>query len=236
MGKIEYVGIINDFVNSEIETSIEIPENAHSIDENNWIDAFNPLNYIMVGIPIFLIILLIMGLKQRKNGIFNKEVREESIKIHQVKGRKKIILTALKRFGLIILIFGVGNILITPIHELLHCIAGALVGLDMKFGFDPQSLIAFAYTEDPLTKAQFLVMSLAPFVILGIIPLIILFAKYPKEKMNFIRALKYWLLTCFIGGLLMSCGIDIIQSYNYIKNIPNDAIVLEDYWYIPNNK
>ena len=79
-------------------------------------------------------------------------------------------------------------------------------------------------------------MSLTPLVILGIIPLIILSIKYPKEKMDFKKGLKYWILTCFIGAMIMSCSPDIIQSYNYIKHIPNNAIVEEDYWYIPNEQ
>ena len=105
----------------------------------------------------------------------------------------------------------------------------------MKFGIDPQSFMAFAYTEDSVTKTQFLVMSLTPLIILGIIPLIVLFIKYSKEKnMDYIKGLKYWILTCFIGVIIISSSPDIIQSFNFIKNIPNNAIVEADYWYIPN--
>lgn len=77
-------------------------------------------------------------------------------------------------------------------------------------------------------------MSLTPLVILGIIPLIILFIKYPKEKMSYKKGLKYWILTCFIGAMIISCSPDMIQSINFITYIPNNAIVVEDYWYIPN--
>ena len=236
MGKIEFVGIINDFFNTEIETeeSIAIPENAHFMIDENWLDMSNPLNWNLVSMPIFLIILIIMFLKQRKNGMFNKDIKNEYVEKNKITDKRKMILITLKQFLLIMFIFIFSTILIAPIHELLHCIAGALVGLNMKYGFDPQSFIAFAYTEDSLTKMQFLVMSLTPLVILGIIPLIILFIKYPKEKMDFKKGLKYWILTCFIGAMIMSCSPDIIQSYNYIKHIPNNAIVEEDYWYIPN--
>lgn len=236
MGKIEFVGIINDFLNTEIETeeSIVIPENAHFIEDENWVDMSNPLNWNIVSMPIFLIILIIMFLKQRKNGIFNKVIKNEYVEKNKITDKRKMVLTTLKRFLLIMFIFIFATILIAPFHELLHCITGSLVGLDMKFGIDPQSFIAFAYTEDSLTKMHFLVMSLTPLVILGIIPLIVLFIKYPKEKMDYKKGLKYWILTCFIGAMIMSCSPDIIQSYNYIKRIPSNAIVKEDYWYIPN--
>lgn len=237
MGKIEFVGIINDFFNTEIETqeNTGIPENAHFIENENWIDMSNPLNWIIIGIPIFAVILLIMIFKQRKNGIFNKEIKKEYNEKNKITGTGKILREALKRFFMVIFIFLIGSILITPIHELLHCIAGALVGLNMKFGIDPQSFMAFAYTEDSVTKTQFLVMSLTPLIILGIIPLIVLFIKYSKEKnMDYIKGLKYWILTCFIGVIIISSSPDIIQSFNFIKNIPNNAIVEADYWYIPN--
>lgn len=236
MGSIEFVGVINDFFNTDLEseTSIEIPENAHFIEEENWIDMSNPLNWYIIAIPIFAIILIIMFFKQRKNGIFNKDIKKEYIESNNITGTKKILLTALKRFLVIILVFFGGTILIVPIHELLHCIAGALVGLNMKFGIDPQLFAGFAYTDDPLTKSQFLFMSLTPLIILGIVPLVIIFIKYPKGKISYNVAIKYWILTCFIGAMIMSCSPDIIQSFNFIKHIPNNAIVAEDYWYIQN--
>ncbi len=236
MGSIEFVGIINDFFNTELETeaNIVIPENAHFIESEKWIDMSNPFNWFIIAMPIFTIILIIMFLKQRKNGIFNKDIKKDYIEKNKITGTRKMIITALKRFLIVMIIFFGGTILITPLHELLHCIAGAIVGLNMKFGIDPKSFIGFAYTENPLTKAQFLVMSLTPLVILGIIPLIILFIKYPKEKMRYKKGLKYWILTCFIGAMIISCSPDMIQSINFITYIPNNAIVVEDYWYIPN--
>lgn len=236
MGKIEFVGIINDFFNTEIETkeNIIIPENAHFIEDENWVDMSNPLNWSMISIPVFMIILVISFLKQRKNGIFNKDIKNEFVEKNKKMNKRKMILIALRRFLLIVIVFIFASILIMPIHELVHCIAGALVGLNMKWGFDLQFFGAFAYTEDSLTKFQFLVMSLTPLLILAIIPLMILFIKYPKEKINYEKGLIYWILTCFIGAMIMSCSPDIIQSYNYIKHIPNKAIVENDYWYIPN--
>ena len=218
----------------ESNTNIIIPENAHFIEEEKWIDMSNQLNWLIVGIPIFMVILGIMLLKQRKNGILNKSIRKEYIENNKMIDNRKKVIMALKGFFLIILIFSAVSVLIIPIHEILHCIAGALVGLNMKFGIDPQSFLAFAYTDDALTKIQFLVMSLTPLVILVIIPLIIIFAKYPKERVNYTKGLKYWILTCFIGTIILTCCPDIIQSFNFIKNIPNGAIVEENYWYIPN--
>ena len=234
MGKIEFVGIVNNFSNTETEQSIVIPENAHYIENEKWLDMFDQLNWFIFTVPIFIILLLIMALKQKKNGILNKEIRNEYIKSNKITNTKKIILTFLKKFFIFVLVFNICLILSMIIHELLHCIAGAISGLDMKFGIDPQMFVGFAYTEQPLTKTQFLTMSLAPLVILGIIPLIILFIKYPKEKMDYKKGLKYWILTCFIGSIIISCSPDIIQSLNFIRNIPNNAVVIEDYWYIPN--
>lgn len=236
MGKIEFVGIINDFFNTDLETetSIEIPKNAHFIEEEHWIDMSNPLNWFLISIPIVVVILVVMFLKQKRNGIFNKDIRKEYMENNKITGAKRILLTGLKRIFIVFLIFFVGTLLIIPIHELLHCIAGALVGLNMKFGIDPQSFVAFAFTEDSLSKIQFLFMSLTPLIILGIIPLLIIFIKYPKGKIGFIQGMKYWILTCFIGGMIMYCSPDMIQSFNFIKNIPSNSIVEENYWYIPN--
>ena len=236
MGNIEFVGIINDFFNEETETkeSIEIPENAHFIEDENWIDMSNPLNWFIIGVPIFAIILFIMAFKQRKNGIFNKEVRKDYNEKNKITDKRKILTTILKRFFSVVLIFMLGILIVIPIHELLHCIAGGLVGLDMKFGIDLVSFMAFAYTENPLTKVQFLIMSLTPLIILAIIPLIILFSTYPRKEKNFKKGLIYWILTCFIGCMIMSSCPDIIQSFNVIKNIPNNAVMENDYWYIPN--
>ena len=237
MGNIEFVGIINNFFDEEAETkeSIEIPENAHFIEDENWIDMVNPLNWFIIGVPIFAIILFIMAFKQRKNGIFNKEVRKEYSEKNKITDKRKILTTILKKLFLFVLIFMlVLFIIVPPIHEILHCIAGALVGLDMKFGIDPVSFMAFAYTENPSTKVQFLVMALAPLIILAIIPLIILFITYPKKEKNFRKGLIYWILTCFIGCMIICSCPDIIQSFNVMKNIPSNAIMENNYWYIPN--
>ena len=237
MGNIEFVGIINDFFNEETETkeSTGIPENAHFIEDENWMDMSDPLNWFIIGVPIFIIVLLAMAFKQRKNGIFNKEVRKEYNEKNKITGgTKKILAIALKRFFMVIFLFIIAFFVILPIHELLHSVAGALAGVNMKFGFDLQPLSGFAYTDDPMTKTQFLIMSLTPLIILAIIPLIILFVTYPKKEKSFRKGLIYWILTCFIGCIIMSSCPDIIQSFNFIKNIPSNAIIENDYWYIPN--
>ena len=237
MGKIEFVGIINNFFDTEMETeeSIEIPENAHFIEDENWMDMSDPLNWFIIGVPIFIIVLLAMAFKQRKNGIFNKEVRKDYNEKNKITGgTKKILAIALKRFFMVIFLFIIAFFVLLPIHELLHSVAGALAGVNMKFGFDLQTLSGFAYTDDPMTKIQFLIMSLTPLVILSIIPLIILFITYPKKEKNYKKGLIYWILTCFIGCMIMSSTPDIIQSANFIKHIPNNAIIENDYWYIPN--
>ena len=239
MGSIEFVGIINNFFNTDVETneSTEIPENAHFVEDENWIDMLSPLNWFIVGVPIFVIILLIMAFKQRKNGIFNKEVKNDYNEKNKITGgTKRILVGALKRFFMVIIIFYIGFIIILPIHELLHCVAGALSGLDMKFGIDAQMFAGFAYSDEPMTKIQFLVMSLTPLIILGIIPLIIVFSTYPKKEKNYKKGLIYWILTCFIGCMIMSSCPDIIQSFNVIKNVPSNAIMENDYWYIPNDE
>ncbi len=239
MGNIEFVGIINDFFNTnrqETSSNIAIPDNAHLIEKEQWLDMMSPLNWFIFGLPILIIILSIMAVKQKKNGILNKNIREEYIESNNKKGTKKIVLTALKYLCVSTLIPLIFSIMVIPIHELLHCLAGSLVGLNMKFGIDIQMAIAFAYSDDPCTKAQLLFMSLTPLFILGILPLLILFITYPKEKMTFKKSIKYWIVT-FTIVMIIICGVpDIIESFNWIKNknIPYNAIVEDDYWYIPN--
>ena len=67
MGNIEFVGIINDFFGTEMEIKEGMsipPENAHFINEEEWIDMSNPLNWLIISIPIFAIILITMLIKK----------------------------------------------------------------------------------------------------------------------------------------------------------------------------
>ncbi|MEM8522759.1 DUF3267 domain-containing protein [Flavobacterium sp. PL12] len=109
-------------------------------------------------------------------------------------------------------------IIITPIiliftaiiiHELIHCLFMAIFSKNgiksVNIGIKKETLVLYAHCSEPLMGKKMLIVSLAPFVILGIFPTIYAF-------------IFGNLIACFIG-LSMSIGAigDLIYSYLILK-------------------
>lgn len=122
-----------------------------------------------------------------------------------------------------------GLVAILP-HELLHAIAYPK-GATIEIGIIPRNLVAFAVSTIPMTKFQFIFMSILPSLILGLIPLIIFLIVPPKH-----RAI---ITILFIFGCMCLCGSypDYLNIFNAIIQMPKGALTqlsgFHSYWYIP---
>jgi len=234
MGNIEFIGNMENFSFGQVD----IPQNATIIE---GLDNLSPINGIIFGFPIVLLLLIPMIYKQRKYGILNKEIRrelsDENIKKHELNDEKKKVKFVFKHFINIFSIVMIGSLLIgTLVHEYLHAFVGFLFGADMKVGYISFCGIWCALTESPMTKIQCLCYVLTPILLLGIIPAIIVLFNYPKKIKNHLKA---WVLLLLFISIISTAFPDIIATYNICKNVPNNAIIINDdnnsYWYIPDN-
>ena len=236
MGKIQIVGIIDDsfsFGNTVLSSKSVILENI--------VDNMNILNQFLFCLPIILLILIPFILKQKKYGMFNREYREkaqrEFIKKNNLDTVGKQVIFVMKRYILIVFLFlFLFYFIVTPIHELIHAVTGALFGAEMKVGFIPQMLVTVAITGTPLSKLQYLLILCMPVILIGIIPAVIVLIKFPKKIKN---ATKVSILIIFFLAIIVSAGADLISIYNMIKQVPNGAMMQQTdngmYWYMPEN-
>lgn len=232
MGNIDYLGIHQNYQEiAEMElTQCKIPENATLVYDNK---ESNDLNLVLFTIPIIIIILTIIIIKQKRNGFLNKqiskEIQEDNIAKHTLNTTKKKILFGLKNILIIYILFFTLMCFVTTIHEYLHAIAASLMGYSSKIAIGFPIGGATWVTVDML-KGQTLVFLLTPLFILGIIPG--LYACIIKiDKKNY---LKQWIIGLISCMMIFSCGYDIINSYN-IMHLPNDSYIGQSgdviYWY-----
>lgn len=233
MGNIKFYGIVEDYENLAMKelSQVTIPDRAHIITDFTKIDE---KSLILFTLPIIIVVITIIIIKQTKTGFLNKEIRkeiqEENIKKYNLNTNKKKILFAFKNFLKVYISLAIFMCCITVIHEYLHAIPGAIMGYDMNvaIGFP---IGGVTWLKEDMTKIQDLIFGLTPLIVLGVIPSIIaIFMKVTKKNY-----LINWILALVSCVMIFTCGYDIINSYNIIKNIPNDAYVgqTEDiyYWY-----
>jgi hypothetical protein len=234
MGNIEFIGNMENFTLGQVD----IPQNAKIIE---GIDSLSPINWIIFGFPIILLLLIPMIYKQKKYGILNKEIRkkwsDENIKKYKLYDSKKRLKFVYKNFIKIFSIVMIGSLLIgTLVHEFLHAFVGFLFGADMKVGYISICGIWCALTESPMTKIQCLCYVLTPILLLGIIPAIIVLLNYPTKIKNHLKA---WVLFLLLISIVSTAFPDIVATYNICKNVPHNAIIINDdnnsYLYIPDN-
>ena len=235
MGSIEFIGNMKNYSLGQIS----IPQNAKIFE---GIDNFNPINWLIFGIPIIILLFIPMIYKQKKYGILNKEIRkklsEENIIKYKLNDSKRKISFALKYFIIIFAMIMIGSCAIGIIlHEFLHAFVGFLFGADMKVGYIPSIGIWCALTDSPMTKFQCICYLLSPILLLGIIPAIMVLLYYPKKIKNHLKA---WILFLFFISIISTAFPDIVAAYNIYKNVPHNGIIISDndnsYWYISENE
>lgn len=120
---------------------------------------------IMISIPIILIFISVMCLKWDEVFKHNLEEIKESLLVFDNKKANTILILLVPNLILVIAIV---------IHEFIHGVFMAFFSKNnwrsVRFGFIKKQLMPFANCLEPLTSKQMLVVSLAPFFILGLLP------------------------------------------------------------------
>lgn len=113
-------------------------------------------------------------------------------------------------------------------HELIHglCWPGnAEVGIYNAL----RQGVLFVTSTEPMTKKRFIVMSAAPNIVFGVIPLLIFIIMPFGNKFS---AFMLWFSLCSFSG----AGGDLMNILNTIKQVPDGAMVamsgIHTYWYL----
>ena len=117
-------------------------------------------------------------------------------------------------------------LLIIPLHELSHSLLfpKSLISKDVLFGFYPKAFVFFTHYNGIITRNRFILILLAPFLILTVLPLIFIILTGNQNvflaKMVFINAL--------------SSSIDLLTVIKTIKEIPKNGFIrnkgFKSYW------
>lgn len=199
--KIQWNGISS--TENGVFATTTLPENAVQFKEADTQEELLVQSYIFV-VPITLVCIAVFLYFRKKKGL------------------------AIKKTGL--LFGGICGLLATIPHELLHAISFP-AGAEVSFGIIASSFSAYASSTAPMMKWQFIVMSLLPFFVLGVIPIVIFFFVIRKNSFwgSFLWAFAIFGL---IGGTP-----DILNVINVLMQMPNGAIIqtsgFHSYWYFP---
>ena len=110
--------------------------------------------------------------------------------------------------------FGVVNFIIILIvslliHELIHGITWSIYCEDklksIKFGFNLSGLMPYAHCKEPLSKKGYMIGALMPFLILGIIPMLLMFI-FPNNFLFFMSIIN-----------ILSAGGDLLIALHLLK-------------------
>ncbi len=125
--------------------------------------------------------------------------------------------------------FIIGFLIALPFHEFMHALCYPK-GATVWVGLCLRKIAAYAISYYPLTKTQFIIMSLAP-SLLGIVPLV-LFIVIPISMKPL---LTICVIPAFMG--LISLAPDYMDIKSVIKNAPNNALIQDTtdglYYYKP---
>lgn len=179
----------------------ELPQNAVKFKEPENAVKLN----LMASVWCFPLLIIILIFEVTKNLLWDKNFSHSICNIYGV---------------LICLLFII-------IHELLHAICfpkNAQVNLYFTIWG------AFVVSSYPITKIRFIILSLLPSIILGIIPLIV-WVFIPKDNL-----LTQILFSFGSLSLLMGCA-DMLNVFNAITQMPKGSVQqlsgFNSYWYMP---
>ncbi|CAM3713288.1 DUF3267 domain-containing protein [Marinicrinis lubricantis] len=108
-------------------------------------------------------------------------------------------------------------IIIVPLHEFIHAffLPDSLRSDKVFFGLYPKGMAFYVHYEGGLSKTRFLVVMIAPFVILSIVPMIILIV--------FDLHISYIARMSVLNGLL-AC-VDLLGFSTIVRKIPRNATI-----------
>jgi len=115
-------------------------------------------------------------------------------------------------------------------HELLHGICFPKEA-EVELWWSPKNLIVFVHSTAPITKMRFIMLSLLPSFVFGMLPLI-LWLFVPVSESGLGSALwGFGMISLFLG-----VG-DFLNVYNAFRQVPNGALTqlsgFHSYWFYP---
>lgn len=191
---------------SQLIQGKKLPENAVQFQEGETIHSAFQLGFALI-LPIMLPMILFSIMRCSK--IDKKLVFDSSFAIA------------------VIVIFILGRIL-TYLHEFIHAIfypeeAEKTIWKDKKHG------AYFIYCDVAVTKIRFVILSIAPSIVLGIIPFFVWYSIAPLLETEWIVCIMVltWMMT------FMSMG-DYANIFNAIIQVPKNAKIfnygMHSYW------
>ena len=234
MGNINFIGVTHGFIEYENIYS-SLPSNAIKITE--YADDMNIINLIIAIIKIIIIVLCFLMKNIRKYNV-TKDLKNFIQKYfnNNKKYNKKwqeIIFIELKVISFSIICSIVFLIFSMIFHEFLHAICEYIYGKNVIIGFDITSMIGYVKSLSiTYTKFEKITILAIPALIMGVFPILISFFIFKKAKNKLIVSLII-LLSCVNISL---CCADFIDIYNYIRYVPNGAIIYiydNETYYIP---
>ena len=115
------------------------------------------------------------------------------------------------------------GMIIAAVHELIHGVFTPGCGLSNRtsYGIWPRKFIFYVFYDGEITKYRFLLIQLAPFLILSVLP-------FSMELIMHWGALPIWVLTFF--NTLLSLG-DLVGAPITMFQIPKGATVRLNGWW-----
>jgi hypothetical protein len=229
----KYLGIVSENEINQLFNGTKIPEGATILNGINTIGVLGQIVLPML-IVIIGIIIAIVRIKNVEKGSKLKDIFKDKRIMEKLNNKKSEISKVLYVYKYMLsipIILILITVISAPIHEFLHGVF--MYGHDVYLGICPDYGIAFAINTGSMSKLQNIVSALAPFIILGVIPFIIINILYPRKIKN---KIKYIILALYIGLIMTTATPDLIATYNILNNVPNGAQIIstaeETYWYI----
>jgi hypothetical protein len=229
----KYLGFVSENDINQLFNGTEIPEDATIL---NGIDSLNMYAQIPLQFAIMIIVFIIaiFRIKKVEKSSKLKDIFKDKRIIEKLNNKKSEISKVLYVYKYMLsipIILILITVISAPIHELLHGIF--MYGHDVYLGICPDYGIAFAINTGSISKLQNIVSLLAPFIILGIMPFIVIIMLYPRKiKNKTIYMILVWCIIC----IMCSAAPDLITTINIVNNVPNGAQIIStvenDYWYI----
>jgi hypothetical protein len=114
-------------------------------------------------------------------------------------------------------------VLMTPVHELIHAMAygHGIRSPHLILGFWPSRFLPYAIFDSPLPRRQVLVMVIAPFLTLSLVPLLCL---------PWLEGAARSLVVAFCSLHTALCGGDVIVFWLLFSQVPRKALVHNNGW------
>lgn len=184
----------------------KLPQKAIQFNEGKKIEDIYNLGFILES-PIIIPIIIIT-----------------IVRIQGIDGHINLNL----KMGIIIAVTIFINYILKFLHEYIHAMLYPIKSKKTIWKYTSKGSY-FIYCNTQISKKRFIVISLAPMIILGIIPFIVWL--FIADKIELTISLVYVFLTWIM--IFFSMG-DLVNVYNTIKQVPKNAKVfnygLHSYW------